>query len=460
MKLFFSKLISLFTAFLFLITGVTGSTVGFTDGTPLETTRHEYKFNNNKLLIGGYYATEDELQYCNDAGIEFIVASGVNDKYLDTAYKNGIGIIATNYNLPYCYFEMTDSAVDRYVNASVEAYRNHPALWGDNIIDEPSAEYYGKIAKAVDAYNSKFPDKIPFVNLFPIYANKDQLGEQMTLNPLSVLLTPTSDHFTDYVNRYKAYTSDYINTIDTDYICVDIYPLHAKLNRNGETVKYTSENWLRNLDILAEACRATDKDLWVITQAAGLTENGIPNGDVRWCDETTDISQQVYASLAFGSKTIIHALFGRQGWWDTDSHMIGSDGKPTATYYAVSEVDSWLADFAEVYGNYKYTSTYLLNRAKTTGYKSGGLNCEIASERGNIKSSDGLLVGTFTGDNASKAYIITNIEELNKNSNAKFSFDVPNGKVATVYYKGKVTNKVSDFKMEIGAGEGVYITIK
>lgn len=460
MNLFFSKFISLLTAFLFAITGVSGSTIGFTDGTPRETTRHEYKFNNNKLLIGGYYATEDELQYCKDAGIEFIVASGVNEKYLDTAYENGIGIIATNYSLPYCYFEMTDYAVDSYVNASVDSYRNHPALWGDNVIDEPSAEYYGKIAKAVDAYNVKFPDKIPFVNLFPMYANQDQLGEHMTLNPLYTLLSPVSDHFTDYVNRYKAYTSDYINTIDTDYICVDIYPYNARLNSNGETEKYTNINWLRNLDILAEACRETDKDLWVITQAAGLTENGTENGDVRWCDETSDISQQVYASLAFGSKTIIHALFGKQGWWDTDSHMIGSDGKPTATYYAVSEVDSYLADFAEEYGNYKYKSTYLLNGYKAAGYKSGGLNCEITSERGNITSAGGLLVGTFTGDNSSKAYVVTNIEELDKQSTADFRFEVPEGKTATVYYKGCKFSKTSSFLMSLEAGEGAYITVK
>lgn len=458
MKIFFSKIIALLSALLFAITGVSGSTIGTTEGTPIQATKREYKFDNDKLLIGGYYSREDELQYCNDAGIEFIIASGVNEKYLDTAYSYGVGIIASSYNLPYCYENMTDGATGSYVNANPAAYKDHPALWGDNMIDEPHAGSFKNIADSANAYYSKFPGKLPFINLFPMYANEDQLDEHMTLNPLDILLTPTSDQFTDQVNRYKAHVSDYINTIDTDYICVDIYPYHSTM-KNGKEVKYTDECWLRNLDVLAEACRETGRDLWVIPQAAGLTKDGSEE-NVRWCDEVSDISQQDYACLAFGTKAIIYGLYGRDGWWDMDSHMIGSDGKPTDTYYAVSEVDGWLADFAEVYGDYQYTSTYLLNRSKATGYRHGNLLCAVDSERGNIKSNDGLLIGTFTGDNGAKAYVVTNIEELNKDSGAKFSFDVPEGKTATVYYRGNVMNKPSDFTMEIGAGDGVYITVK
>ena len=458
MKILFRQIIAILSAVIFALAGVGESVIGFTAGDPIKATRRDYCFDNSGLIIGGYYSSKDELQYCNDAGIEFIIASGVDTDYLDTAYDNGVGIIATGYNLPYCYAEMTDGATQAYINANIDAYRNHPALWGDNVIDEPYSSSYPNTAKAVNAYYAQHPDKLPLVNLFPMYAGEDQLDEHMTLNKLDIVLTPFSDHFLDQVNRFKAYTSDYINQIDTDYICVDIYPYHSK-TVNGKEIKFTDECWVRNLDVLAEACRETGRDLWVITQAAGLTKDGSVN-DMRWCDEVSDISQQAYASISFGSKAIIHALYGHQGWWDVDSHMIGSDGKPTDTYYAVSEVNSYLKDFAKVYGNYNYTSTYLINRTKVAGYRHGRLACEVIREEGNIKSTNGLLVGTFTGKNSSKAYAVTNMEELNKNKTAEFSFDVPKGKIATVYYKGTVVNKASSFKMKLAPGAGAFITVK
>lgn len=458
MKILFSRIMAFFTALLCALTGVSPSTIGTTGGTPIEATKREYSFDNDRLLIGGYYAREEELPFCPDAGIEFIIASGVTESYLDTAYQYGVGVIASSYNLPYCYEDMTDWATSAYVNADPAAYRDHPALWGDNMIDEPHAQSFKAIADSANAYYEKFPGKIPFINLFPMYANEDQLGEHMTLRGSDRMFSLVTDQFSDQVNRYKAHVSDYVNTIDTDYICVDIYPYYSE-TALGKEKKYTDECWLRNLDVLAEACRETGRDLWVIPQAAGLTKDGSTD-NVRWCDETTDISQQAYASLAFGTKSIIYGLFGSDGWWDMNSHMIGSDGQPTDTYYAVSEVNSWLADIAKVYGTYQYTSTYLLNRTLATGYRHGNLLCEIPEERGNILSADGLLIGTFTGKNNAKAYVVTNIEELNNNSGASFRFDVPDGKVAAVYYKGSVLNKVSDFSMTIGAGEGVFITVK
>lgn len=450
-----AKITSFFMAIFFAISGVAPSVVNYSEGTPIQATKREYCFDNSGLLIGGYYARQDELQYCNDAGIQFIIASSVNKQYLDTAQSYNVGIIASNYNVPYCYADMTDAATQQYINATVESYKDHPALWGDNVIDEPWSTAYGNVAKSVNAYYSKFEGKIPYVNLFPSYASAEQLTEFDSLG-IEKIFSPFSDQFTDNTHRYKLYVSDYINSIDTDYICVDIYPY--SINENQK--KMTNEGWLRNLDILAEACRETGRDLWVIPQSAGLTKDGAEGEDVRWCDETSDISQQVYASLAFGSKAIIYGLYGRDGWWDTDSHMIGSDGKPTDTYYAVKEVDDTLKLFQKEFGNYKFTSTYLINTLGAAGFTRGRLSCEVLSERGNIKSNDSLLVGTFTGENDSKAYVITNMEELNDEKTAKFTFDVPEGKTATVYQNKETKSFNKKFSLSLTPGEGVYVTVK
>ena len=454
-----TKITAWFLSLIFAVSGLSPSVVNCRDAEPIQAEKKEYCFDNSGLLIGGYYARENELQYCNDAGIQFIIASSVDEQYLDTAQKYNVGIIASNYNVPYCYAEMSDWATQQYVNADPAAYKDHPALWGDNVIDEPWSTSYPNVAASVDAYYSKYPGKLPFVNLFPSYASAEQLTEFDTLSFGKKIFSPLSDHFTDTVNRYKLYTADYINTIGTDYICVDIYPYRGE-QVDGRMKKSTDDNWLRNLDLLAQACRETNRDLWVIPQSAGLTKDGADGRDMRWCDEVCDISQQVYASLAFGSKAIIYGLYGSDGWWDTDSHMIGMDGRPTDTYYAVSEVDSWLKPFQQEFGSYKYTSTYLINTLGAAGFTRSRLNCEVLSERGNIKSKDSLLVGTFTGDNGSKAYVVTNMEELDKEQSVNFTFEVPEGKTAAVYHQNGTVKYTNSFVMTLDPGDGAYITVK
>ncbi len=462
MKVIFAKIIALFMAFLMTVSGLQMSVVGFTDGEPIVPEEREYKFDRDRLLIGGYYAHYDELDYCSGAGVEFIIAGGVDKAYLDKAQSLGVGIIASNLNVPYAYADFYDGTKDAYVNYDPANYFDHPALWGDNVIDEPKADAYDNLGAAVNAYNEKLTAKygvLPFVNLFPAYASaEEQLTEPIRLTPLQKMLGLLNDNGLDWMDAYKAYTSDYINKIDTDYICVDIYPYRAELTASGRTKKTTDGTWLRNLDVLAEACRATGRDLWVIPQAAGLTENGTKGGDMRWTDEVSDISQQAYASLAFGAKAIIHGLFGKAGWWDMDSHMIGSNGLPTATYYAAAEVDAYLKAFAEEYGKYEYTSTYLMKPTACAGFGAGALNCEIPEEEGNIASLSALCIGTFTGADGAKAYIVTNMEELDKEKTAPFTFTVANGATATVYRKGEISTYTDDFRIALEPGEGVFIT--
>lgn len=457
MKVLFAKASVLFMSFIMLLTGVQVPVVGYTEGEPICPEEREYKFDRDRLLIGGYYANYDELDYCPGANVDFVIGGYADEAYLNKAQSLGVGVIASP-NLPSAYIEFSDALTQQYVDFPAASYKDHPALWGDNFIDEPNAAYFDNIGKAVDAYNEKFTN-LPYINLFPMYAGEEQLGNKSDIKPFLHIFEPLSDVFSDTVAQYKAHISDYINKIDTDYICVDIYPMKAELDVAGNKKKYTDENWLRNLDVLADACRSTGRDLWVITQAAGLTKDGNKDGDMRWVEDECDISQQFYACLAFGSKAVIHALFGSAGWWDTDSHMIGSDGQPTPTYYAAAAVDADAKVFAEEYGKYTYTSTYFINPALCAGRSAGRLACEITSERGNISSFGGLLVGTFTGEGSSKAYIVTNMEELNKEKDVPFTFTLAKGATAVVYKAGEKLTFTESFKLTLAPGEGVFITV-
>ncbi len=454
-----NKILAFFLSAILAITGVSTSVIGYTEGTPIKATQREYKFDKDKLLIGGYYGKYDELEYAAEAGIDFIIESGITKEYLDRAERLNIGVIAAGYDgLGSFYGSMTEDNANNWVNHDYSAFLNHNALWGVDLIDEPDAGSYVNINNACQALYNQNKKLVPLVNLFPNYADNEQLGEESGLNFFQKIFTLISDHFNAPTDRYKRYVSDYINKIDTDYISVDIYPYSIHLDSKGNSVKETNSDWVRNLDLLAEACRETDRSLLVITQAAGESKDGVEGGP-RWCDEKSDINQQMYASLAFGAKSIIHGIFSSHGWWQADSHMIGSDGKPTETFYAVKAVNTEVKKFADVYGNYDYTSTYLLNYCKVAGANDPYLNCEVASEMGRVKSSNGLLVGTFTGDNGSKAYVVVNMEELNDNICAEFTFNASDDEEVTVYQEGIVRKVSGSNELVLKPGEGVFITV-
>ena len=460
-KLFY-KITSLLLVVVFAWSGVQESVIGYTDGAPIMATDRGCSFNeDNHLLIGAYYADADHLALAKEAGLEFFITDGITEKLLDDCNALGIGVIAGGYNLPRGYGSLSDSVRDAWINMDSAKYMDHPALWGDDLIDEPGADSFGSISAALHSYYAKMPGKIGLVNLFPAYASSEQLNEETDLTLLQkILLFATG--VDEGADRYKKHISDYINKIDTDYICVDIYPMHETVDQNGELVKTTSGSWLRNLDILAQGCRETGRSLWVITQAAGLTSEGTVGSDnPRWCDEPSDISQQAYASLAFGAGAIIHAEFAARGWWDTGSHMIDADGNTTDTYDAVKSVNRDLQAFAQVYGDYRYSSTYLVNGRKAAGFTRGRLAVQKNEDVIDMFSKNALLVGCFDSADKGKAYVVTNMEELQKDVTASAVYKVPANKTLTLWQGGKISTFHSGetLRLTLSAGEGVFFTV-
>lgn len=457
----FLRVLSLLMSFLFAFGGTPQSVIGFTEGEPLIVEKRDYCFDNDRLLIGAYYADADHVKEASEAGIEFFIDNKVNEAFLDECRKYGIGVIANGYNLPGFYGALDAGGAGRWADFDYAGYKDHPALWGDDLIDEPNADSFDAIADALNAYHANTTGKIGLVNLFPSYANEDQLTEYPERTPMEDFWLGKTGAGSYESESYKMYISDYINKVPADYICADIYPYRSRQNGLHKEVKSTIRDWLFNLDVMAEACRETGRDMWIITQAAGETEKGESDGNhPRYCDEVSDISQQCYACLAFGAGAIIHAQFAARGWWDPEySHMIDVNGNTTATYDAVKTVDGYLAAFADVYGKYTYESTYLRNPLLVAGRNDLTLAVTDPAKAADIRSLNGLLVGTFTSEDG-KAYVVTNMEELNRNVTAVFSYRVPFDKTVTVYKQGRELNYMSGAVATISLepGEGVFIT--
>jgi len=435
-----------------LLTGASLLVMDLAGEDAIAATRWDYVYDNDRLLLGAYcydpaFSDPAYIGQVKDAGLDFLICD-TTPAFMDECGRQGVGVIASHYNAPAMYGDVSDGGKAQWMNLSAEGYQKHPALWGDNVIDEPSARSFRAISDILGHYYALDTGRLPMINLFPIYADSDQLGNEPQLGSLRYLL-PGTAYADESLDKYRRHTADYIKTIDTDYISVDIYPYGL----DG-----TNDAWLHNLDILAEACRGTGRDLWVITQAAGNEVD--EGGGMRWCSTKPDQLQQSYASLAFGAKAVVYACY-QTGWWDDGSHMVNAAGETTDTYDAVRAVNEELRVFAETYGEYSWLGAYTVN-----SYKAAGLRYELANglpkqERLRLNSWDGLLVGCFDQkDGDGKAYVIVNMMELLHEKTARLTVEFPENTPVTLYVGG-IPTAFEGGRREImlAPGEGVFVTV-
>lgn len=438
---FITRLIALLTALILAFTGTGASVLGSTDKTPVKVTRRDYVFDRDKLLLGAYCMNTgvanriELLQWFKEAGLEFFVQTGggdLTDDVLSFCDENGIGILAAN------------TAYNKTLT--------NPCVWGINYRDEPSAKQFDEVAAGVAAEFERDATRLPYVNLFPMYASSEQLGETADdvfgANDMTTVDSLNVDSI-----RYRKHISDYVGTFDLDILSVDIYPLHWNAETHKQEASY--EKWLRNLDILSEACRLNNIDYWVITQAAGLADGGM-----KYCDTDVDQRWQNYVTLAFGPKAIIYACY-YTGWWDGDSHLIDNNGERTDTYYAVQQANKELSVFADVYGNYAHKGTYVTNKAGAAGAKLQLVGVKD-EDKPRIETIDPLLVGVFDEkDGDGKAYVFTNMAETYKNKTASIKTTFEGASEITLYRMGKKTVISGNvLSLVLQPGEGVFVSVK
>ena len=258
--------------------------------------------DRTKLLIGAYYFNKNLWNRENmvdlvNSGINFLVSVTADTTVLDLCQEENIGVI-TSSRIPMWWGDNGQRAgqyAQTYpinkLDDVAKTFKQHPAIWGDYPVDEPHSADMEHINNLVKRYNELFPDKLPYINLYPNYASFEQLG-----------------------GTYQEHIDQYVEKVNNDYICFDFYPYTGNKNVNM--------GFLENLDIVSRACRENDRDMWVILQAgAWKQEDMFEEFQIRW---------QCYTSLAYGAKIIMHASYS-PGWWDENTSMVNNAGEKNPT---------------------------------------------------------------------------------------------------------------------------------
>lgn len=158
----------------------------------------------------------------------------------------------------------------------VESYPKDEACWGYILQDEPSVADFPRLAKSVAEIREKQPGRFGYINLFPNYANAQQLG----------------------VATYEEHVARYMREVKPDVLCMDHYPL-MRPNSDGRAA------YLSNLEVMRRHALEANIPFWNFFYSMPFNDRLDPTeAQLRW---------QIFASVAYGAKGVLYFCYWTPG---------------------------------------------------------------------------------------------------------------------------------------------------
>ena len=295
------------------------------------------RMDRTRLQIGTYYLanyarTENHVKELADCGIDFVVRLDNDRRVLDLFSKYGLGAVIWN-EVPGWFggfggnagtMETTNS-LEQYDAAAVR-FVDHPAIWGIDVGDEPSALDFPHYGRVIDRVNGGFPNQFAYLNIYPNYGVvAENTAEQIV-----------EQHGTP---NYEAYIEAYCRHISSDYLCFDFYPYSINVAKLYE-----------NLQVVSKACLENHKSMWMVLQVNS-------NRKEKWISEN-NLRFQAYTAMAFGVENIIWACY-TAGWWH--NQVLDEKGEKTQQYEKLKKVNGEIKMIAAEYMKYRRVATHFLD---------------------------------------------------------------------------------------------------
>jgi len=210
---------------------------------------------------------------------------------------------------------ITPSTLDNPVQRAkldqlIDKAKNNPAMEAYFVADEPQASAFPTLLRLVSYIKERDPNHLAFINLFPSYANQQQLAVDLKEAPKGPVGIP--DNYlgagtnADTVKFYAEYLRQYINVVKPEFISYDHY--HFMANNDGE-------QYFLNLALIRNAAVRADLPFFNVIQSCRW-ESGwrLPTGgEMRWLAFTT---------LAYGGRGICWFVY----WGTKQNGAIIQDG--------------------------------------------------------------------------------------------------------------------------------------
>ena len=415
-------------------------------------------FAKDRVAIGlwgvqGSLATPEGIKDMADLGANLIINGGAVvgapqiERVLTYADLYGIEVYLGNY------FDIYEYPTEESAKAIIEErdprlvsgrYLHHPSFAGHYEGDEPGSDHFALLGDLIEDYESQMPGKRAFENLLPMYANAAQLKYGASASSI--------EYYDADPDLYKKHCQGWVDNVDTDYICTDIYPLQWTAGK-----KTTYRDYLESINQIASVAREAQREFWCCIQTFGWNEGQrTPNvAEYRW---------QTYCMFSFGCTGIL--LWNYMGYETFPSLVHPKTLEKTPAYYDCQVVMQEINAISDVYMQYKNLGAYTLNT--TLPYqKMSNQYTDFATIK-EVKTDAPVLIGCFDkkeGDG--KAFTIVNLTDFQGNeglviSTVSFALD-DMSKTVTSYYHGTPTVLTAQngmYTIDLEVGDGVFVTVE
>jgi hypothetical protein len=305
--------------------------------------------------------------------------------------------------------------VDANVTNLVKEVGDNPALMGYLLKDEPHINEFSGLAVLTEAFQEASPNKIPYINLYPNYANQNQLGTE----------------------NYWEYVETYVNTVNPPIISYDHYAL-----MENEPLR---DGYYTNLEAMRWASIKYRRPFWnVVLSTAHFNYRELSSADIRF---------QVFTTLAYGGKGISYFTYFSPRFGNCRMAPIDQFGNRTPTWSYLQNVNMMVQMLAPT----------LMELTSTGVYHIGDVPKGCLALPGNtltraLYGNGNFIVGEFVHSDGSNYIMVVN-KDFKNSANFRLELNDPNSHVYRVSsYTGRLEELVDEGDW-LAPGQGVLLQV-
>ncbi len=276
-------------------------------------------FSQNKTIpilafhgVPPEYSSRKHFLNMKNAGIDICYTAYNNNtevlKALEAAHQAGVKIIIRVPEL------LTDT------ENTVKLFKDHPALFGYYIFDEPTPNEFERLKYLIDTITRYDSKHIFYVNLFPNYVGRDVIKNY----------------------SYKQYLDTFINRVKPNYISFDYYPIVNNSVRKG---------WYSNLEDIRDVSKVNNIPFWAFACSTIHFNYLAPT--------TEGIKLQQFSNLLYGAQSLQYFTYWTNTFeyiWIKDKYgngIVDDRGGITPAYDIVKNVNQQIQRLAWVFAGAK-----------------------------------------------------------------------------------------------------------